>query len=68
MSTYPVKKLLDLWAQGRLTLEQAIGHILQRLLDHEALLGLPAARLGAVFSLSSIRYHLDNLTNSGYTT
>ncbi|MEZ4862147.1 MAG: hypothetical protein R3C14_12595 [Caldilineaceae bacterium] len=36
MSTYPVKKLLDLWAQGRLTLEQAIGHILQRLLDHEA--------------------------------
>lgn len=35
MSTYLPKPLLDLWAKGMLTVEMAIGHILQRLLDHE---------------------------------
>jgi hypothetical protein len=35
MSTYLPDQLLALWAKGKLTLEMAIGHILQRLLDHE---------------------------------
>lgn len=30
-STYPLKQLLTLWAQGQLTPEQAIGHLLQHL-------------------------------------
>ena len=34
-STYPPERLLDLWSRGELTTEQAIGHILQHLLDHD---------------------------------
>lgn len=29
MSTYPPKKLLELWNQIKLTVEQAVGHLLQ---------------------------------------
>ena len=32
MSTYSLPDLLQQWAQGRLTTEQAIGHVLQNLL------------------------------------
>ena len=35
MSTYLPEQLLSLWAKSKLTIEMAIGHILQRLLDHE---------------------------------
>ena len=31
MATYDLQELLGLWAQGELTLKQAVGHILQRL-------------------------------------
>ncbi len=31
MSTYSLKELLDLWAQSRLSAEQAIGHLFQHL-------------------------------------
>ncbi len=34
-STYPPERLLDLWARGELTTEQAIGHILQHLVEHD---------------------------------
>jgi hypothetical protein len=30
-TTYPLKQLLALWAQGQLTPEQMIGHLLQHL-------------------------------------
>lgn len=33
MSTYPVSELLHLWDKGKLTPEQAIGHLLQHLFD-----------------------------------
>lgn len=29
MATHPIPELLSLWAKGRLTTEQAIGHLLQ---------------------------------------
>jgi hypothetical protein len=32
---YPLKKVLDLWAQGSLTVKQAIGQIIQHLLALE---------------------------------
>ncbi len=32
MSTYSLPDLLQQWAQGKLTAEQAIGHVLQNLL------------------------------------
>ena len=32
MSTYSLPDLLQQWAQGRLTTEQAVGHVLQNLL------------------------------------
>jgi hypothetical protein len=32
MSTHPVPELLQRWAKGELTSEQAIGHLLQHLL------------------------------------
>ena len=35
MSTYLPEQLLSLWAKSKLTVEMAIGHILQRLLDHD---------------------------------
>lgn len=35
MSTYPLRKLLSLWAQGKLTVERAIGHMLQHLVALE---------------------------------
>ena len=42
MSTYPIDELLHLWKVGKLTPEQAIGHLLQhvealtkQLVDHE---------------------------------
>jgi len=35
MSKYPLKKLLQRWAQGLLTKKQAIGQILQHLLSLE---------------------------------
>lgn len=31
MSTYPVKTLLDLWKQSKLTVEQAVGYLIQNL-------------------------------------
>ena len=31
MSTYSLKELLDLWAQGRLSVEQAVGHLIQNI-------------------------------------
>ena len=34
-STYSPKALLELWKKVELTIEMAIGHILQRLVDHE---------------------------------
>ena len=36
MSNYHPEPLLDQWVKGKLTMEMAIGHILQRQLDHEA--------------------------------
>ena len=36
MSTYHPESLLERWVKGKLTLEMAIGHILQCQLDHEA--------------------------------
>ncbi len=36
MSTYSLKELLALWAQGKLTAEQAIGHLLQQVAALEA--------------------------------
>ncbi len=35
MATYPLKKLLSMWQRGELTVEQAIGHILQHLINLE---------------------------------
>ena len=35
MSTYDAKTLLELWKKGELTTEMAVGHLIQRLLDHE---------------------------------
>ena len=35
-STYPSQILLELWRKGEMTTEMAIGHLVQRLLDHEA--------------------------------
>ncbi len=35
MSKYPLQKLLNLWQQERLRVEQAIGQILQHLLAQE---------------------------------
>ena len=32
MSTYSLPDLFNQWAQGKLTVEQAIGHVLQNLL------------------------------------
>ena len=32
MSTYPIPDLLQRWAKGELTVEQAVGHVLQHLL------------------------------------
>jgi hypothetical protein len=34
-TTYPLKQLLALWAQGQLTPEQVIGHLLQHLVALE---------------------------------
>lgn len=36
LSTYPVEKLLHLWRTEQLTLEQAIGHLLQHQAASEA--------------------------------
>jgi hypothetical protein len=33
MSTYPIPDLLKLWARGDVTAEQALGYMLQHLLD-----------------------------------
>ena len=35
MGTYLVEQLRDMWDKGKLTLEMAIGHILQRLVNHD---------------------------------
>ncbi len=35
MATYDAKTLLELWKQGELTTEMAVGHLIQRLLEHE---------------------------------
>ncbi len=35
MGTHPLKTLLKLWQRGELTVEQAIGHILQHLIALE---------------------------------
>jgi len=35
LSTYPLRKLLELWALGELTVEQLLGHLLQHALAHE---------------------------------
>jgi hypothetical protein len=35
MSTYLPAQLLALWTKSKLTLEMAVGHILQRLVNHE---------------------------------
>lgn len=35
MSTYPLKTLLALWEHSKVTLEQIVGHMLQRLFNHE---------------------------------
>ena len=34
-STYSPQTLLDLWKKVELTIEMAVGHILQRLVNHE---------------------------------
>ena len=34
-STYPLAKLLSLWAQGALSAEQMAGHLLQHALEQE---------------------------------
>jgi hypothetical protein len=36
MSTYPIPDLLQRWARGELTAEQALGHTLQHLRDLSA--------------------------------
>ncbi len=36
MSTYDAETLLERWKKGELTAEMAVGHLIQRLLDHEA--------------------------------
>ncbi len=35
MSKYPLQKVLNLWEQGTLTVQQAIGHMMQHLLALE---------------------------------
>ncbi|MBV7336559.1 hypothetical protein KFU94_51675 [Chloroflexi bacterium TSY] len=35
MATYLPKTLFEMWKKAELTLEMAIGHILQRLLDYD---------------------------------
>ncbi len=35
MTTYPLKKLVRMWARGELTVAQAIGHIIQHLIRLE---------------------------------
>ncbi len=34
-STYPPQTLLEKWKKGEMTAEMAVGHLMQRLLDHE---------------------------------
>ncbi len=34
-STYDPQTLLDKWKKGEMTTEMAMGHLIQRLLDHE---------------------------------
>ncbi|MBV7340153.1 hypothetical protein KFU94_70500 [Chloroflexi bacterium TSY] len=35
MATYLPKTLFEMWKKGELTIEMAIGHVLQRLLDYD---------------------------------
>ncbi len=46
MSAHRPQKLLELWAQARLSVEMAIGQILQRLLNHEERLRAIEKQLG----------------------
>ncbi len=46
MATYLPERLLELWAKSQLTVEMAVGHILQRLLNHEERLRALEKRAG----------------------
>lgn len=46
MSTYLPKTLLEMWSKSMLTVEMAIGHILQGLLKHEERLSKIEKQLG----------------------
>ena len=46
MSTYLPKTLLEMWSKSMLSVEMAIGHILQRLLNHEERLSKIEKQLG----------------------
>ena len=46
MSAYHPKKLFELWSKSQLSIEMAIGQILQRLLNHEERLRAIERQLG----------------------
>ncbi len=46
MSTYLPRTLLEMWSKSMLSVEMAIGHILQRLLKHEERLSKIENELG----------------------
>ena len=46
MATYLPKALYEMWKKAELTMEMAIGHILQRLLDHDERLRALEQQLG----------------------
>ncbi len=48
MSMYPIKELLSLWAQGKLLTEQAIGQIMQHILNLSTRLAQVEKRLQAL--------------------
>lgn len=48
MSMYPIKDLMTLWSQEKLTVEQAIGQIIQNLLTYFTRLNQLEKRLQAL--------------------
>lgn len=48
MSAYPFDELLRLWAQGKLTTEQAVGQILQHVQELQKRVGQLEQRISAV--------------------
>ena len=46
MATYDAKSLLELWKKGEMTTEMAVGHLIQRVLEHEERLRVVERELG----------------------